>query len=79
MGEHDNHGQRRRIARVEADGIVLALLPLIDYRAVLWMFLTLLLAPIVLRFAAWPLYQRMLLLVGGRQSWGAFYMTLATA
>jgi len=58
-------------------GIVIALL-LIGCLVVLWPFLSSLLWAVVLTFTLWPIYRRVLVMLGGRRTWASLAMTLAT-
>jgi predicted PurR-regulated permease PerM len=56
-------------------GIALALL-LIGCLVVVWPFITAILWAVVLTFTTWPIYRRLLVRMGGRQTWAALTMTL---
>ena len=66
----------KRIERI-ISGTSLALL-VAGCLVVLWPFLSSLLWAVILAFASWPIYRRMLALTGGRRTWAALLMTLLT-
>jgi predicted PurR-regulated permease PerM len=68
--------ESKRIERV-ISGAALALL-VAGCLVVLWPFLSSLLWAVILAFASWPIYRRMLALTGGRRTWAALLMTLLT-
>src|SRR5688572_2140578 len=58
-------------------GIALLLL-VIGCLVVLWPFLSAILWAVVLTFTAWPIYSRLLVIMGGRRTWASLLMTIGT-
>src|SRR5881392_997066 len=66
--------ESKRLERI-ISGAALTLL-VIGCLVVLWPFISALLWAVVLSFASWPIYRRMLALTAGRRTLAAMFMTL---